>query len=667
MPSMRSRSIRRLVLLTFLLAGSPPGVALAPAGPAFAQQRQRTPRARRRLALQLIQQGQRAMAEKKYSEAIRAFGEAQRLAPGERPLFLLGQAYEFAGEPKKAEETFHLIPRLVRSRMARQLTERGVARMAKRENAGAIADLSLASKLHPETQTSLLLGQSLELGGRLEAASKVYEQLLATAKGDDRASVEERLEAVKKRLEANPEKPKEGPPESMPTDLDDSKKVSLGDGRDDDVLAGDEAKGGGGGGDGTKAEGSGKKIEIGAGDKFQVGGRAYLRFQFKFSTGDSVNDHPFSMPNLADVYLDGRPNDRIRAFLQGRVSYNPSIDEHDPVVVAAGQKQFAVSMVEFWLKFDLARRVFLTFGQQLVRFGSTKIWNPVDMINTAKRPILSPLDERVGTPLVKVHIPIESLGWNFYAIGFAESVNTLDRWGAMGRGEFVFKTAELGLSAAYKDQVDPKVGIDLSVGVWDLDFMLEAGLRFNERFTRNVALRLSAGVQYSIRVFEDDQLVLSGEYFYNQEGSSDPSVVDIITGRAQFYYLGRHYGALSVALPSPGRLNDWTFAASSVANFNDLTLSAQLSVSAKFLTFLNVQLFVTGHFGHQGELRLGPHALPDDPDTRYKAINLLYPQESRCIAPVLDSAGHETTPAVCPSSIVPTQVLEVGLWFSVEI
>ena len=30
------------------------------------------------------------------------------------------------------------------------------------------------------------------------------------------------------------------------------------------------------------------------------------------------------MPNLLELYLDGRPSDRVRAYVRGRLSYDPT-------------------------------------------------------------------------------------------------------------------------------------------------------------------------------------------------------------------------------------------------------------------------------------------------------------------------------------------------------
>ena len=58
----------------------------------------------------------------------------------------------------------------------------------------------------------------------------------------------------------------------------------------------------------------------------QMGGMIYLRGDFFATDGDSIDDHTWNMPNLVDLYLDARPNDRVRAFMRGRLGWNPSVE-----------------------------------------------------------------------------------------------------------------------------------------------------------------------------------------------------------------------------------------------------------------------------------------------------------------------------------------------------
>ena len=407
-------------------------------------------------------------------------------------------------------------------------------------------------------------------------------------------------------------------------------------------------------------------------DRLQIGGLLYLRFNLGLTDSDAVEDHPLSMPNLVDIYLDARPSDRLRALVRGRLHWNPAFDEDNPLAgvpgggelcaladptssdpmaqalvgICAGGSQTSAELNELWLKFDIARRLWLTVGLQRVLWGATRLWNPVDVVNQSQRPVLSPFDPRGGVPMVKLHLPVESLGWNFYLAGLLDRVTSLDRAGVVGRGELVFSTVELGLVGAYREASDPTVGLDWSAGIWDFDLTGELALRFDERFDDDVALQSTLGLQYSMAVFDDDFFVVGGEYFYNQLGQDRVDLLGLFSGEAQFFYAGRHYGALFATLPGPAQLDDWTFTLSGVGNLSDKSFVLRFDLAVRVLTYLTVQAFVVGHLGEQGELRLGDDLWPTG---------------------VPRQIPDPQNPGQLLSLSIPTQVLDLGLWLSLDL
>jgi hypothetical protein len=407
-------------------------------------------------------------------------------------------------------------------------------------------------------------------------------------------------------------------------------------------------------------------------DQLQIGGLMYLRFNLGLTDSDAIADHPLSLPNLVDIYLDARPNDRLRALVRGRLNWNPAIDEDNPLAglpgggdlcgladpassdplaqalaeICGDASQTSMELNELWLKLDIARQLWVTVGLQRVLWGTTRLWNPVDVVNQSQRPVLSPFDPRGGVPMVKLHLPVESLGWNFYLAGLLDRVTSLDQGGVVGRGEFVFSTMELGLVGAYREASDPTVGLDWSAGIWDFDLTGELALRFDERFDDEVAVQSTVGLQYSMAVFDDDFFLVGGEYFYNQLGQDRVDLLALFSGEAQFFYAGRHYGALYATLPGPAQLDDWTFTFSGVGNLSDKSFILRFDLAVKVLTYLTVQAFVVGHLGEQGELRLGDELWP---------------------AGVPRQLPDPNNPGQFLSLSMPTQVVDLGLWLSLDL
>jgi len=378
--------------------------------------------------------------------------------------------------------------------------------------------------------------------------------------------------------------------------------------------------------------------------RLELGGLLLLRFGAALSDG-GPEDQRLSMPNLLDLYLDARPNDRLRAFARGRLLYDPTLDATSAVAQATGQRQTRAQLNELWLKLDLARRLFLTIGQQRLLWGATRIWNPVDFVNREYRPVLSPFDARNGVPMVKLHLPLEQLGWNLYAAGLIERAMRLDGAGVIARGEVVWGTVEAALSGAYRRGTDPRLGLDFSAGLWELDLTGECALRWPRGEGARPVVQSAAGLQYALPVFERDLLLLGGEYFFNDEGTRRVDPLELFTGRRQFFYAGRHYGALFASLPRPGALDAWSFTLSAISNLSDRSVLARLDVSVLLLTHLTLQAFVVGHLGRHGELRFGEAAIPAA--ERAAARALLQPD-------ALDEP-------------IPTQLVELGLWLSLDL
>lgn len=363
-------------------------------------------------------------------------------------------------------------------------------------------------------------------------------------------------------------------------------------------------------------------------DTLAIGGIVYMRTAYSILQDNDIEDNTLSMPNLLDVYLDARPGERVRAYVRGRMSYDPTIDPDG--TGAFGQPvgdNPDVLLDQLWLKFDIARAVFMTLGKQPIRWGTARLWNPVDVVNAARRDPLALFDERTGVTLVKVHVPVESLGWNFYLVGMMDEASGLDKIGVAGRAEFVIETAELSLSAVYQKGRKPRVGFDFSAGIGDVDLYGEVGVAFgldgkvwegtfdvstftlpNEQdVSDDVAVQVAWGLNYGVNYTDEDVLYLGVEAFWNQRGYQDESLYPWLLyqssqgqGGFQPFYLGEWYTALYLLLPSPGEWDDGSITFSTLANLSDLSFISRLDLTVRVLTWLDIQTYVSGHYGTKG-------------------------------------------------------------------
>jgi hypothetical protein len=403
-------------------------------------------------------------------------------------------------------------------------------------------------------------------------------------------------------------------------------------------------------------------------DWLKIGGQLQLEAQVSAYEGAAPRDWPLASPNLLDVYLDARPNDRVRAFVLGRLNWDPTVGSRRGTNAGAGTGTSTSPLGpgantgdnpggvldQLWLNFDLYHRAFVTAGRQHVKWGVGKFWNPTDYLHPLKRDPLATLDTRTGTTLLKVHVPWEKEGWNFYAVSLLDDASgettqppsRLGRVGGGGRAELVLGPAELGLDLLAQDGHHARYGLDLSGGLLDVDLYGEAALRTGgdgPRFRREAAPsgptpslsgwapdtrerltpQLVAGGSWSHKYTDEDTFTVSAEYFYNSLGYDHPSVYPYLLLGAprpdgspqdpeafRSFYLGRHYAALSVTFPKPGSWNDTTLSLTTLGNLSDRSYVARLDCSVLALTYLTVETYVDLHFGNKGgEFRL---ALPAD-------------------------------------------------------
>jgi hypothetical protein len=348
-------------------------------------------------------------------------------------------------------------------------------------------------------------------------------------------------------------------------------------------------------------------------DRTQIGGFFYNRTGVSWATGQDVGDLDLQNNTLFDAYFDTRVNDRVRAYVRGRVLYNPLADvatgASNPLFQQAAQPEARAVLNQMWLKWDIARTVYFTAGRQFIRWGATRFWNPLDILNANKYNPLLFFDDRVGTTMLKVHVPWEAEGWNFYALLLNDDAINARKLGAAARAEVVVGPAEVGLSAKIRKGEDSKAGIDWSAAIGDIDVTGEAAMAFPSG--RDPEWQISAGASWSWAYRDDDNLTLGVEYFHNPQGVTAQTVIDsyktafvnqtALPGYVPLY-TGKDYVGALAAVSSPGNWNDVFITAFALRNLTDSSMTWQVNFSTLALTDLTVELYVGGQAG-TGEFR----------------------------------------------------------------
>jgi len=383
----------------------------------------------------------------------------------------------------------------------------------------------------------------------------------------------------------------------------------------------------------------------------QIGGLLYQRFNYSVLKNSGASNDPVSMPTQFDMYLDARPNDRVRGFVDARFLYDSSRDQYGNTGSGTGAASAQYSsgssapsglstantavvnpqtvIDQAWLKFDVDRTVFVTAGKQHVKWGTSRFWNPTDVLSTQKRDPLIPYDLRLGTNMVKVALPLEGKKSGLYAITLLENTTPASTAGQLGealRAETVIANAEMGVDAVYRFNTAPVYGADISAPLGPVDVYLEGAYvasapgahydlvpngftsgsdlanEYTQAQNQQSAAQVSGGVNYSFGWRENRLATVGVEYFYNQLGYKDARSYPVLIFLNQYqpFYTGREYAAFYLTAEGPDSEKHTSYTFSTLANLSDSSYISRVDFSWRFLTYLTFDAFVDDHYGRPG-------------------------------------------------------------------
>jgi hypothetical protein len=207
--------------------------------------------------------------------------------------------------------------------------------------------------------------------------------------------------------------------------------------------------------------------------------------------------------------------------------------------------QFALS--EFHLSFDIERAVFFRIGNQLLSWGATTIWNPVDFFNLQRPDPLASVDVRVGKPALRVLVPLGksnvflfgdfsgTVSGNGAVNDLVDTTNVGARWDVTALG------FELALTGFFGKSIQNRYGVDFSGSILGFDTYGALALALPQdgySFTYSYSLGAS-------RVFgELKYWTIQGEFFYNDAGIEETARYPALLMAGSFtpFYLGKTYG-----------------------------------------------------------------------------------------------------------------------------
>ncbi len=364
-------------------------------------------------------------------------------------------------------------------------------------------------------------------------------------------------------------------------------------------------------------------------DTLQIGGRLEVRSSTGQEEQQKLPDASFSQVKTADVYFDTRPNRDMRVFLRQRFEEltpavaNTTAAGTTPAVACSSCVQSKID--ELWFKWNIDDAVFMTLGKQHLKWGSSRFWNPTDFTARESRDPFALFDRRLGSDLLKIHIPQEKQGHNYYAIfQFDDMERNADLKFAL-RGEFsVASSAELALTAEAGSRQPQRLGVDLSSALGPFDGNIEAAAthRVQKQFFEGTLdpstfqfpqavededrwfYQVSGGLRQTVKYSDDDNVSWGLEYFWNEFGYEERELelYSLVLRQSSPLYAGRRYAGLYVALQNPGSWNETSFYANALGNLSDQTTVSRLTATWEVVDAATLEVYVSRCFGEFGEL-----------------------------------------------------------------
>jgi hypothetical protein len=280
-----------------------------------------------------------------------------------------------------------------------------------------------------------------------------------------------------------------------------------------------------------------------------------------------------SVPDYGSLYISYGLS---QAFFEGRTGSGvaalaPPLDLSRP----------SYYLTELHYSFDIGKVLFARLGKQLIAWGPSRIWSPIDFVNSQKADAFSPLDLRQGKSGLRLHLPLGKAN----AFAFADFSGTvaggavldpIDAVSLAARLDATLGGFELGLSGFGAAHEQAKLGADFSGHFLGSAVYGEAALA-PAYSSYGASVMASLGLSRALGDLK--RWTVSGEGFYSSSGadlSGSPALA-----AATPLYSGEFYGY--AALAAKEFLSPCLGSTLSVlANLSDLSYTVKLAESLAF-------------------------------------------------------------------------------------
>jgi hypothetical protein len=313
-----------------------------------------------------------------------------------------------------------------------------------------------------------------------------------------------------------------------------------------------------------------------------------------------------SVPSYGTLYLGYNFGHTLLAGEYGTVAFS-----------LPGEDLFAntFALSEFYLSFDAAKVLFFRVGNQLIAWGPSVIWTPVDFINRERLDPTATYDLRVGKPGVRLHLPLKSANL-FLFTDFADTVvenppgsgdfvvgNLFEQTNFGIRGDLTALGFEFGLTSYLGAAIQNRYGFDFSGRALATDVYGELAMAFPYE-SYDFSYAISTGFQRTLGELKN--WTIQGEFFYNSAGQEDNAAYSTLSPTGFYaagyipFYVGRMYAYAAITRTDLiGTFLDGTL--SGFMNFSDLSGTVRLKGAFDIPGFIPFSFTLAYNGGGEGK------------------------------------------------------------------
>ena len=303
-------------------------------------------------------------------------------------------------------------------------------------------------------------------------------------------------------------------------------------------------------------------------------------------------------------------------------------------MVSFSGPEASTSIDQMWLKFTWQNKIYMTLGKQPNAWGSGFVWAPTDFINTQNASPFALSDQRLGVSLIKLEYPLDKQGINLSGVIQTSEVSEVQDLRVLFRAEMLGEQSEYALSLATQSHGQLNLGFDVSMGLSIVDVFLNvAATKHDESIyyeappgvndltseeylqllqsgidggqtpvpdnaqltvvdrSDEIIRELSTGFIYMKGFNDNSQVIINGEFFYNEKGydNSDILTLFLLQSPAAFdpLYFSKRYMALGLTRAGLGNSSQ-SYGLQYIRNLSDDSGAMVLSFS--FSPFRDLRL-----------------------------------------------------------------------------